>query len=331
MNGLDCVHPSPSPSRSLSPLQLPPYLPSPPRMQWIYPLLLNATSRVVFIPFVGSVVRYRASYNPNYATLTGHGSGSGNVESGIIARPGRTIGGFVDGLRRTYRVEGWAGLYKGSIPILLETLIIRGSLAFMKIHPSVPLVLIAAPQLGIPEAIFFVLVYSIIKLPMTVFLIRSITTPYKLPLLSASPMQAFTTLLSPSERRNPYLLYNSPGLFIAISLQTALPLLFLHFVFDMTTSVFDRELEVMVFAVVVVVYVMAFLGSTVLMTPLEVVVVRLAQQENGGTGAGGGVEELEPLEEEGGVEMRVEGEGGLEGQGRGRGGVRYSESEDVIS
>ncbi|KAF9259067.1 mitochondrial carrier [Marasmius fiardii PR-910] len=270
-------------------------------MRWIYPLLLNAASRVLVIPFVGAIIRYQASYNPNYATL--------NAESGITARPTRTLSGFLDALRRTHRIEGWAGLYKGSMPTILETLIIRGSLAFVKIHPAVPLVLIAAPQLELPESIYFVLFYSLIELPMTVFMIRAITTPYKLQLFS--PLRAWNTILSPTERRKPYTLYASPGLFAAVALRTAIPLFFLHFIFDLTTGLFSQELELVWFAAVIVLYVMAFLGSTVLLTPLDVMVVRLSIQRNRGD------MDDEPLE---GDESEVN-----------PGGERYSENERVVS
>ena len=58
------------------------------------------------------------------------------------------------------------------MPTILDTLIIRGSLAYVKIHPAVPLVLIAAPQLTLFEAILFVLLYSMIELPISIFIIR---------------------------------------------------------------------------------------------------------------------------------------------------------------
>ncbi|KAL0574783.1 hypothetical protein V5O48_007175 [Marasmius crinis-equi] len=280
-------------------------------MRWIYPLLLHAASRVLALPFSGSIIRYRASYNPRHdAALT--------AESGLILeRVGPVLDGFWHTLYRSYRLEGWAGLYKGSMPVILETLIIRGSLAFVKIHPAVPLVLIAAPQLAIPEAILFVFFYTLVELPMIVLTIRAITTPYKL--CWSSPFQALDTLLSPAERLRPYILYKTPGLFVATALRTAFPLFFLHFVFDLATRSFTQEVGLAVFSAAIVLYVMAFLASTVLLTPLDVIVVRLALQRNRANSL-----ELEPLEGE-----DDEGFGSESGVGSGR--KRYSDTEDVLS
>ncbi|KAK1226122.1 hypothetical protein PQX77_010910 [Marasmius sp. AFHP31] len=278
-------------------------------MRWIYPLLLNATSRVLVIPLAGAVVRYRASYNPKYAAAS-------NAESGFTARPGTVLEGVWSALQRSFRLEGWRGLYKGSMPTVLETLIIRGSLAFVKIHPAIPLVLIAAPQLTLTESILFVFFYSLIELPMSVFIIRAIITPYKLSWLN--PLRSFITLLSAAERARPHIIYQTPGLFVATALRTAFPLLLLRLVYNLASRSFTQEVGLAVFSAAIVFYVMAFVGSTIMLTPLDVIVVRLALQWNRTSSV-----ELEPLD--------GEPEYGSVDGGPNGGRERYSDTEDVLA
>uniref|UniRef100_A0A0W0G631 Putative mitochondrial carrier n=1 Tax=Moniliophthora roreri TaxID=221103 RepID=A0A0W0G631_MONRR len=234
-------------------------------MAWVSSLFVNAAVHILLVPFLGAVVRYRACYSPKAAAADGNRDEDRGVQ----------LNGFFSTIWKTHRLEGWAGLYKGSVPILLQTILIRGSLMLAKIHPAIPLALIAAPQLGFFEGIAFIFFSAIIELPMVLFTMRAIVTPYK---LSFRPITAFKALLSPSERRHPWIIYLSPGLFTAIALKTAIPLMILHLVFDLASQFPSEFLPL--FAAAIMLYITSFIGCTVMLTPLDVIITRLAIQRN---------------------------------------------------
>jgi len=63
----------------------------------------------------------------------------------------------------------------------------------------------------------FTIVLTLISLPMTVLINRSIITPYKLPM---NPRRSLEILLTPHELSKPYMLYLTPGLLAATSLHS---------------------------------------------------------------------------------------------------------------
>ncbi|KAK7025537.1 hypothetical protein VNI00_015890, partial [Paramarasmius palmivorus] len=213
---------------------------------------------------------------------------------------------------------GWTGLYKGSVPTFLDTILVRGSLMLAKIHPAVPLPLIAAPQLGFFEGIAFVFFSTFIELPLVLFTTRAIVTPYRLTLLR--PTLAFKALLSPSERQQPWLLYLTPGLFAAIALKTTIPLIILHVVFDVASQFSSDFLPL--FAAAIMFYITSFIACTVFLTPLDVVITRLAIQRSNRNW----VLDLETLP----IQVPVRATSDL-WDGNGYDGMeRYSDTEDVL-
>ncbi len=79
-------------------------------------------------PFQGALVRLRANYLPKAVSLDNvmeDGEGSArrvfaefvqSQEARATAKIGPVVPGILAMIRRTYRLEGWPGLYKGSLP-----------------------------------------------------------------------------------------------------------------------------------------------------------------------------------------------------------------------
>ena len=105
--------------------------------------------------------------------------------------------------------------------------------------------------------------------------LSAITTPHKLPYFNA--MYSLGILLTPAERRRPWILYCTPGLLAAqvarvASVTLILALILLWVLHELLNS--GRSFLAKLVAV-------AFL-SRVVLTPLEVIVVRLSVQRNHG-------------------------------------------------
>ena len=110
---------------------------------------------------------------------------------------------------------------------------------------------------------------------------RAITTPHKLPYLQ--PRHSLRILLTPTERRRPWILYQTPGLLLAetshiayvvLGLGTLRRLIFPSFSKPGTPSMED------ITPLHLTMYFMVVLLSTAILTPLEVIATRLAIQRN---------------------------------------------------
>ncbi|KAF7375360.1 hypothetical protein MSAN_00423500 [Mycena sanguinolenta] len=140
-------------------------------------IAVTALSLAITIPFVGVLVRYRANYTPKTGAVRL------DDEAATTPHPDASIGYF-GMLRRVHRLEGWAGLYKGTMPTIVASLI-----AVVVVAPfSVVLLQFVGPNrppLGVPHQWAFGLGASIIPamliFPMQIIINRAITTPHKLP------------------------------------------------------------------------------------------------------------------------------------------------------
>ncbi|KAL6302114.1 hypothetical protein BKA93DRAFT_818693 [Sparassis latifolia] len=130
---------------------------------------------IIAVPLTGALVRLRANYNPKEHQL----DPEGNVE----AHPGPVVTSFFGMLRRVKRIEGWSGLYKGMMPTLLASAVLAA----------------------------YGLFSMLVSLPATIKTYRSITTPHKLPYFRP----VYSLLLTPTERRKPWILYLTPGLLLS--------------------------------------------------------------------------------------------------------------------
>ena len=216
-------------------------------------------------PFSGAIVRLRANYLPKAISLDnvledGGASGSPRAISAFLlserrstAKIGPVITGVFSMLKRTKRLEGWAGVYKGSAPVALQ-LVLLSFLTFIffsvesawsagstyKAAPSAP------GEFGFFTNLLFMVVTSLVALPLNVITYRyaGIPPPFQsLPLSHPhclcshcqmcwllcidrtivhprilpwnKPRENLKELLSYSEYAQPWRLYQLPGLLAA--------------------------------------------------------------------------------------------------------------------
>ncbi|KAH9018501.1 hypothetical protein EDB85DRAFT_2012468 [Lactarius pseudohatsudake] len=222
----------------------------------------------------GALVRLRANYNPKGLRL--------DPEDGVQPHTGPVITSFFLMLSRVRRLEGWAGLMKGAVPTLLSNVV----------HSHFSAIFLDASSLrkhGIYNSfatkIWGTLLYSIfsmiISLPAMIITYRSIITPYQLPY--SPPLLSLRVLLTPTERRKPWVLYLTPGLLAAELLHityavVGLPIL-RHLLLPSLSHVGD-PVPYDLYPRSLTIYLAISLFSTAILCPLEVISTRLAVQRN---------------------------------------------------
>ncbi|KAF7321604.1 hypothetical protein MKEN_00681500 [Mycena kentingensis (nom. inval.)] len=237
-----------------------------------------ALSLAVVVPLTGALVRFRANYSPRGLALD---------EEGAAAPVGPVLSSFFATLARVWRLEGVAGLYKGLMPTLLSASIMSiiivalldDSSASPGRHGYRP------PTTGVLGTFIYGVALVLLSLPSAILTYRqvAITTPYKLKLPYLSPMKAFRVLLTPTERARPWILYLTPGLLAAQGLHVAHVTLVMgplhRWLVPMASGpggVSYPDTTAIKFSA----YLVVVLLSTAVLTPLEVVTVRLAIQRN---------------------------------------------------
>ncbi|KAJ7061814.1 mitochondrial carrier domain-containing protein [Mycena amicta] len=264
-------------------------------MGFVEHLVISALTAFIFttvwlaigMPFLGVLVRYRANYTPKRLQLP---------EDDRTPPSDDLVKSYFGILRRVYRVEGFAGLYKGIVPAILTALLaplvqipitIIAASFDAPIGPEAPLTLIILYSFVFDSLL--PLVSALFLLPMQVLTYRAITTQHHLPFLTLSPKPALLALLSPAERRKPFLIYLAPGLalsnvLLALSAVIGLPvqmavslLLEQHEEEDPAERLRKHQAWLVIGGIVAIV----FLG--LLVTPLRLVRVRLALQRSEST------------------------------------------------
>ena len=250
----------------------------------------------ITVPLTGVLVRFRANYNPKSLQL--------DAEGGAQAHAGPVINSYFQMFMRVYRLEGIPGFYKGFMPTAVSLLVISVLVIFFTSSPAPSHGTYRAPSISIPGMLLYSLGMMILNLPRVVLTSRAITTPHRLPWFS--PLRSLRTLLTSAELRAPYKLYLTPGLLLAQALHIAYVVLLLgtarHFLIP--TPLSDLPSDESFPTGRVLVFMALSLGSTVVLTPLEVISTRLAIQRN--HEAGGEFESV--AQEEGGEEFAGEGE-----------------------
>jgi hypothetical protein len=108
---------------------------------------------------------------------------------------------------------------------------------------------------------------------------RSITTPYRLPYFN--PFHSVRVLLTPTERRKPWILYLTPGLLAAELLHICYVVIALRALRHLLLpSLSQRDDSRPLSARSLIVYLATSLFSTGILCPLEVISTRLAVQRN---------------------------------------------------
>ncbi|KAH7921071.1 hypothetical protein BV22DRAFT_1132592 [Leucogyrophana mollusca] len=118
-----------------------------------------------------------------------------------------------------------------------------------------------------------------VTVPQCIFTNRAITTQQELPYLSLR--KALKALLTPSERRRPYLLYLTPGLVAAHFAWTmfiVIASLIRHFVFHVRFFRMAQRENTLQTGLVILVWTIAMALNVLVLTPLEVAIVRLSIQ-----------------------------------------------------
>ncbi|KAF9241552.1 mitochondrial carrier [Melanogaster broomeanus] len=232
-----------------------------------------AVSLAVLVPLSGALLRFRAHYNPKGLQLDPDGD--------VQPHTGPVITSFFVMLMRVYRIEGWPGLYKGLMPTLLSTSVITLFLMIFLSDSNLRHGKYSTPSTGVLGMLVYSLFAMLISLPQTIITTRAVTTPHKLPYFD--PLYSLRILLTPTERRRPWLLYLTPGLlaaqvshiaYIVLGLRTFRQLLLPELAKPGLPS--KEEISMIKLAIFFIVAV----ASTIILTPLEVISVRLAIQRN---------------------------------------------------
>ncbi|KAI6040357.1 mitochondrial carrier [Pisolithus marmoratus] len=232
-----------------------------------------AISLAIMVPLAGAIVRFRANYNPKGLQL--------DPEGDVQPHTGPIISSFFVMLKRVYDLEVrfLPGLYKGLMPTLISSLIITGFLIVFLDDSSLRHRAYTAPSAGILGTLFYSIFAMLLSLPQTIITDRAITTPHKLPWFNAA--YSCRILLTPSERRRPWIIYLTPGLlatqvahisYVVLILRTVRRLILPELAVQSgwRDVSFLRLSSFFVLAV----------ASTAILTPLEVISIRLAIQRN---------------------------------------------------
>ncbi|KAK7008202.1 hypothetical protein R3P38DRAFT_3403118 [Favolaschia claudopus] len=264
----------------------------------------------IVMPFAGALVRFRANYTPKTGAVRLTDGEGEHPASDARARDADSAVdatfGYFGMFARVWRLERWAGLYKGSVPTLISTLIafvviipiailiaqgdIRGpippyptELPSSSTSSSFSALLAKAappPHILFPQLWLHYLagiITALLLIPLQILINRAITTPYILPLRRGSPRTALHTLLSPSERAKPLRLYLTPGVALGVLCESLIPpaLILLRAATRSLPGGFHLA------GAIPSVLLSVFLG-----TPLAVAVVRLTLQRREGSGVG---------------------------------------------
>ncbi|KAH7883416.1 hypothetical protein F5I97DRAFT_1905034 [Phlebopus sp. FC_14] len=219
---------------------------------------------VVSCPLEGIIVRLRAQYNPKTIELDPE-----TDEQASTTRTNAVPMSWWGMFKRVWRIEGWHGLFKGIGPTLiwLFLALLLGSYVFLtKKNKNVRVAFIwrecATALVGAP---FRVITY------------RAITTPEKLSTFDVG--RAIHVLFSHSERRRPWLIYLTPGILPILFFNEAHILFVLPSLGWLASQVSLRPLFYSVSPRDLVHFGIALI-STAVITPLQVMMVRLAIQRN---------------------------------------------------
>ncbi|KAG1732214.1 mitochondrial carrier [Suillus paluster] len=230
-------------------------------------------SLAILVPLAGTLVRFRAHYNPKGLQL--------DSEGGVQPHTGPVISSFFAMLRRVHRIEGWLGLYKGLMPSLLSSLVITFFLVIFLSDSNLRHGTYSAPDAGAVGILFYSIFAMLVSLPQVIITNRAITTPHKLPYLNA--IYSLRVLLTPTERRKPWILYLTPGLlavqvahiaYVVLGLRTIRQLLLP----GLANPGFPNRDEIS--PVKATIFLVIALLSTAILTPLEVIAIRLSIQRN---------------------------------------------------
>ncbi|PPQ67246.1 hypothetical protein CVT25_005830 [Psilocybe cyanescens] len=235
-------------------------------------LLASAITLAVFVPLTGILVRFRANYNPKGLQL--------DSEGGTAPHTGPVVHSYFGMMSRVYKLEGWAGLYKGLMPTALSTFAVSLVIMFAMDTQGPRHGKYRAPETGVLGTLFYSFIMLIISLPTSIITYRSITTPHKLSYLNVTA--ALRALLTPTERRRPWILYLTPGLMAAEALHVCIIVLFLGPLRRLLLPGLSERGAAPgdISMIKLMIYLIIFCATVMVLAPLEVIATRLAIQRN---------------------------------------------------
>ncbi|KAJ7188173.1 hypothetical protein C8R46DRAFT_1053911 [Mycena filopes] len=230
-----------------------------------------ALSLVIVVPLTGVLVRFRANYTPRGLALDNEGS--------AVPHTGPVVNSYFGMFRRVWQIEGAAGLYKGLMPTFLAALAISLVILTFMDTSSPRHGQYRAPVAGILGTFFYSISMMIFSLPITIITYRAITTPHKLPYFQ--PAKSLRVLLTPTERRRPWIIYTTPGLFLTQCLHVAYVTLCLSPLHRILVPMHEEGVSYpQLSPVKLALYFVVVIFSAGILTPLEVMATRLAIQRN---------------------------------------------------
>ncbi|KAJ6537377.1 hypothetical protein DFH09DRAFT_89216 [Mycena vulgaris] len=219
----------------------------------------------LIMPFVGVLIRYRANYSPKTGEVhLGGEDGPASSSSDSISYFGM--------MKRVHRVEGWAGFCKGILPSIITTgLVFFLAEAIFTVFFSHPIRLLVDPgRILIFIGFAMRIIPALLLVPMTIITNRAIITPHKLAALDARA--ALRVLLSPVERAHSLRLYRAPGVALTLVLEALVGPTLGH----LCLAALRLPLGLVIGAALPVIVL-----ATALLTPLQVILVRLTLQRLG--------------------------------------------------
>ncbi|KAF8596377.1 mitochondrial carrier [Ceratobasidium sp. AG-I] len=246
----------------------------------------------ISVPFAGAIVRLRANYTPKGLQLNQEEDINGSSHVAPEARVGPSVNGIINMLRRIRRLEGWPGFYKGFMPALVSTILMTlWAVITIPGHAKYrPRSQVHVPATGILRSLFYSAGALVVAIPYEILFNRAVCTPHRLPWFK--PMEALRIILTPYERRKPWILYLTPGLLAArlaiivwiVAVARVLRSYLLPSLASGLSSAHDADdqnrMTKHVNLINLTIFTLFSASSTAILCPLEVLATRLSVQRN---------------------------------------------------
>ncbi|KAG1754728.1 mitochondrial carrier [Suillus paluster] len=238
--------------------------------------------QAILMPLYGALVRFRAHYNPMGLQLDSESEGD------VQPRTGPVISSFFAMLRRVHKIEGWSGLYKGLMPLLLSQSL-SFSFFFLMIFLSNSNLLHVASYV---DTLIYNIFAMLVSLPLVVITNRCRT---------GTQFHSLRVLLTPTERQKPWTLYLTPGFLVAKVAHIAYVLGLRSIRQLVLPELANPHFNIRYISLIKAIFLAITLLSTgVILTPLEVIAIRLSIQRNHAAS------EFNSISQEGGTEEAME-------------------------
>ncbi|QRW09778.1 mitochondrial carrier protein [Ceratobasidium sp. AG-Ba] len=251
-----------------------------------------ALGLAISVPIAGAIVRLRANYTPKGLQLNQEEDINGSSHVAPEARVGPTVNGIINMLRRIHRLEGVPGLYKGFMPAFVSTILLTlWAVLTIPGHAKYrPRSQVHIPATGILRGLLYGMGALAVSIPYEILFNRSVCTPHRLPWFR--PMEAVRIILTPYERRKPWVLYLTPGLLAArllilfwvVAVARVVRAMLLPSLADGLGSARDEEdqnrMTKFLNPTNLTIFTLFSASSTAILCPLEVLATRLSVQRN---------------------------------------------------